>query len=582
MIIMKNQMKRCLVLMALLLPVCAFAAEPNEVKGYQDYRNKMIADHTRPIYHLLSPLAGGHGADPNFAFFWKGKYHLFFIGGSWYAHVSSLDLVHWRWHPNFHGPLCSGGIFVNKDGRPTIITTSAWENGKLVLYSALDDDLETWAEPVPIEPQVRPDQEVNKMVCWDPEIWTEGNTTYALQGVFPLGVGKEATLMKSTDQKNWEYVGLFMSREMPDVQRNTEVAVKNEDVSCPNFFKIGDPADKSWAGKWMLLCISHIRGCRYYLGDWKNEQFAPDFHARMNWSLSEGMKDGDPGGGEFFAPESLLAPDGRRVMWAWLFAMSQKRISGTWDEAMSLPREISLPRDGILRIKPLKELEQLRYNPVCEKDIVVESGATNRLATVSGDTIEIMATIKQGDASRYGVRLLCDKENTNGLDLVVEPGAKSIELGSTTAPFELKRGDGKMRCRLVMPYKSHARITLINLGTRPVKTSLQATISPWIWDRRSMHFHATWHNEANLKTPPVSDWKLRSRSRGKACMSAIRWRSTTPSPPGTARAMRISGWTANHSPRTWAQEPRTITIIRWRRNPYTSRHLPTWCVRTSP
>ena len=42
---MKNQVQRCLVLMALLLPACACAAEPNEVKGYQDYRNKLIADH---------------------------------------------------------------------------------------------------------------------------------------------------------------------------------------------------------------------------------------------------------------------------------------------------------------------------------------------------------------------------------------------------------------------------------------------------------------------------------------------------------------------------------------------------------
>jgi beta-fructofuranosidase len=52
-----------------------------------------------------------------------------------------------------------------------------------------------------------------------------------------------------------------------------------------------------------------------------------------------------------------------------------------------------------------------------------------------------MATIKQGDAKRYGVRLLCDKDNTHGLDLVVEPGAGTIKLGSTTAPFELKRGE---------------------------------------------------------------------------------------------------------------------------------------------
>ena len=253
------------------------------------------------------------------------------------------------------------------------------------------------------------------MVCWDPDIWSEGNTTYALQGVFPLGVGKEATLFKSTDQKNWEYVGPFMTREMPEVMRNTEVARKNEDVSCPNFFQLGN--------KWMLLCISHIRGCRYYLGDWKNDKFTSDFHGRMNWSLSEGMKEGDHGG-ECFAPESLLTPDGRRVMWAWLFAMSQKRTSQTWHEVISLPRELSLPEDGVLRIKPLRELEQLRYNPTGEQNLAVENGTPYRLKGMAGDTIELLVAIKQGDARAYGVRVFCDKENGKGLDVVVEPGNK--------------------------------------------------------------------------------------------------------------------------------------------------------------
>ena len=59
----------------------------------------------------------------------------------------------------------------------------------------------------------------------------------------------------------------------------------------------------------------------------------------MNWSLSEGMKDGDHGG-EFFAPESLLAPDGRRVMWAWLFASSNKKYGETWQVVQSLAARI--------------------------------------------------------------------------------------------------------------------------------------------------------------------------------------------------------------------------------------------------
>ncbi len=426
---MKNQVKRCLVLLALLSPVCACAAEPNEVKGYKDYRSKIIADQTRPIYHLLSPLPGHHCADPNYAMFWKGKYHLFFIVPGGFSHVSSVDMVHWRWHPTAPLGGLSGTMFVNRDGIPTIITM----HQKAVLFFAKDDDLVNWSGPVVIEPKVQPGQDGSRISNWDPDAWVIGNTTYALQGVYPLKTGTEASLMKSTDMKNWEYVGPFMTREMPGVLQSTNNPRQHEDISCPNFFKIGN--------KWMLLCISHIRGCRYYLGDWKNEQFVPEFHARMNWSLAEGMKDGDHGG-EFFAPESLLAPDGRRVMWAWLFASINKINYGeTWQVVQSLPRELSLPKDGVLRIKPLKELEQLRYNPICEKDIVVEDGGTNRLATVSGDTLEIMATIKQGDASRYGVRLLCDKDNTNGLDLVVEPGAKSIKLGSTTAPFELKRGE---------------------------------------------------------------------------------------------------------------------------------------------
>ena len=66
--------------------------------------------------------------------------------------------------------------------------------------------------------------------------------------------------------------------------------------------------------------------------------------------------------------------------------------------------------------------------------------------------------------------------------------------------------DGTMRCRWVMPYEKSAKITLLNVGTQPVKAALQATTLPWKWDQRSMHFHTAWHHEAGLKTPPLRDW----------------------------------------------------------------------------
>ncbi|MEZ6077346.1 MAG: hypothetical protein R3C56_17250 [Pirellulaceae bacterium] len=98
---------------------------------------------------------------------------------------------------------------------------------------------------------------------WDPDAWWDGDSYYALSGGSP-GSGKPPTLFKSQDLRSWDYLGLFLSKDMPDVQAD-------EDISCPNFFKLGN--------QHMLLCISHTLGCRYYLGQWKDEKFNPEFHA---------------------------------------------------------------------------------------------------------------------------------------------------------------------------------------------------------------------------------------------------------------------------------------------------------------
>jgi hypothetical protein len=58
-------------------------------------------------------------------------------------------------------------------------------------------------------------------------------------------------------------------------------------------------------------------------------------------------------------------------MWAWLATLGKS--DGTMDgrTIQSLPRELSLPADGILRIKTLRELETLRYAPVTLSDITI-------------------------------------------------------------------------------------------------------------------------------------------------------------------------------------------------------------------
>ena len=369
-------------------------------------------------FHLAHPGPGeAMPGDPNCAFYWKGRYHLHYIythqDGFSFAHVSSPDMVHWKWHPTTLTPpktghgMFSGTGFFTREGRPAIIYHGEG-SGRNQLAIAQDDELEKWSAPIALEPKIRPEQDGGKIAHWDPDAWIDRGSYYALSGGSP-GSGKPPTLFKSADLKSWDYLGLFLTRDMPEVR-------KDEDISCPNFFKIG--------GKDMLLCISHTLGCRYYLGEWKDEKFTPDFHARMNWH-----------GWDFFAPESVLTADGRRVMWAWCnLGFPQSGIQ-------SLPRELSLPDDGVLRIKPLRELETLRYDEKREEGITVKSDAPVRLKEMAGNAVELKVSIEPGAAKEFGVEVYGDGEGRGGFPIAIEPEGKTLRLGAMKVPFEMKAGE---------------------------------------------------------------------------------------------------------------------------------------------
>ena len=88
------------------------------------------------------------------------------------------------------------------------------------------------------------------------------------------------------------------------------------------------------------------------MGDWdaSSEQFVPNYHHRLNWP-SPGVDLVNTVNRDFFAPESLEAPDKRRVMWAWLRDKSIQSLS-----IQSLPCELSPLNDTQLAFNPLKEL----------------------------------------------------------------------------------------------------------------------------------------------------------------------------------------------------------------------------------
>lgn len=392
-------------------------------------------------YHLTHPGGPSLPGDPNAAFCIDGVYHLHYIvaqpwqGGESFAfvHVSSPDMVQWTWHPTTLQPeftghgMFSGTGFLTLDGQPAIIYHGQG-SGRNQIVIANDRQLTDWRAPYAVDVRNR-DGSVADITHWDPDCFVIDGTYYAISG------GENPPLFKSHDLRTWTMVGDFLAHDLPDV-------AYGEDISCPNFFPIGE--------KWMLLCISHHVGCRYYIGDWDaaNEQFVPQTHGRLNWRRDEqslfGMQQWRV---DFFAPESVRTPDGRRVMWAWLATLG--RTDGSMDTRtiQSLPRELWLAPDHTLRMAPLRELATLRRHALRSHDVDLGAPQANlalhpvgkqHLVDYAHAAVEIRICLTQAQVHRklFGF-VVCADAQGHGLPLIFRPETGTMRLGSAEAPMAL-------------------------------------------------------------------------------------------------------------------------------------------------
>ena len=371
-------------------------------------REKLLGDPYRPAYHFVTPEGRCMPFDPNGALYWKGRYHLFYIfqdarGHNW-GHVSSTDLFHWRHHPTgLISGMFSGNCFVNKEGRPTMCYHQVGQGNAMAV--ALDDELNEWKklESNPITPKTRPgDPFHDKYRSWDPYGWLEGDTYYAIFGGTRPAVVKSGSLAGP-----WKYVGDLMANSVPGVSID-------EDVSCADFFKLGD--------KRMLLCISHRLGCRYYLGDWREEKFHPTFHEKMSWVDSS-----------FFAPESLRDDQGRRIMWAWIFDSPgfATRMDYGWSGTMSLPRVLTLGEDGKLRMNPPMEIERLRYNSKKKASFTIPADSEQRLEGIHGNCLELNLEMKARDSRQFGVKVCCSGKGEEQTLVFYDAVEKKLKVDTT-------------------------------------------------------------------------------------------------------------------------------------------------------
>ncbi|HEX5026147.1 MAG TPA: glycoside hydrolase family 32 protein, partial [Agriterribacter sp.] len=382
----------------------------------RELRALMQSDPHRPIYHFVAPEGHAMPFDPNGAICWKGKYHLGYIyqklrNGKYehvWGHAVSTDLFHWTLYTDMldvkdgdmEEGIFSGGAFLSKEGVPHIIYHGQGASANLIAY-ATDDELKAWKKfegnPVLKTPASDdPFGNSGKYTAWDPEGWYDKKAGYYYQ----ISGGKTPALFKSKDMYKWEHLGRLLDS-------SKTMLYTSEDLSCPDFFSI----DK----KSMLLFISHNIGAQYYIGGFANDKFSIEQHGRMNWP-----------GGTFFAPEQLQDDKSRNIIWGWVLERKPSDFKDYgWSGIMSLPRVLSLAKNGTLQINPPEEVKAIRLDEINEADIILPPNK-EQLLKASGKSIELKVEIAGGTKSPYGVKVFCNPNGSEETVISYDPLKKQL------------------------------------------------------------------------------------------------------------------------------------------------------------
>ena len=182
----------------------------------------------------------------------------------------------------------------------------------------------------------------------DPKVFQGKRSDYFMVVGGQQKNGKGAiALCHSEDGKKWDYQSMLA------------VSEQYEMIECPDLFELN--------GKTVLLFNPQKRNneideSRYSFSAYKIGEFQEESGTFQDSNLDDGYKKMDAGF-DFYAPQTFLSPDGRRILLAWMSRMEeeQEKIFSRTEEnihCMTLPRELSL-QGGKLCQKPIRELYDL-------------------------------------------------------------------------------------------------------------------------------------------------------------------------------------------------------------------------------
>ena len=366
-----------------------------------------IPKEERPVFHMSSPT--GWINDPNGFSVFQGQYHLFFqyhpFSKKWgpmhWGHCTSKDSIRWEYLPAAMAPDesydeggCYSGSAIEVDGEHVLIYTG-------VMDRYLDDGFHYYRQ---VQCMAKGDgvdyvkHKENPVITGettpegssledfrDPKVWKEEDGYYLVVGSRAEDGSGQILLYRSEDLERWEYVTVL------DQSGNRYGKM----WECPDFFALGDK---------QILVVSpqdmRAEGLEFHNGN--NSIFIYGQYDKESHEFKREKVTSADYGLDFYASQTLLAQDGRRILVGWMQSWDANITPADfqWSGMMTVPSELTLERGRIYQ-RPVRELEAYRKDMVQYENLTI-TGSTV-LENIRGRVLELLVEITEFEFDHFRI-----------------------------------------------------------------------------------------------------------------------------------------------------------------------------------
>lgn len=414
--------------------------ELEKVRAFEQGKIQEYDPAKRPAFHLTG-LCGWIN-DPNGFSVYDGRVHLFYQANPFgkepgticWGHAVTDDLVNWTYLPCALAPdegydrdgCFSGTAVTLPDGRQLLMYTGYREEQDRPGYSQVqcvaagdgtdyvkyDKNPVLGADDVP-EGGSREDFR-------DPRIWMENGQFRALVANRAADSTGAILAYESKDGFAWKYRGTFLAN-------NGRYGSMWE---CPDLFALDETdlllfSTQMNRGDDPAFHPGHAVVCMHGRYEKESCRFAEKGAQPVDY------------GTDFYAPQTLLMPDGRRIMTAWMQNWDTCRFYRkdlAFNGQMIFPRELSF-REGKLIQRPVRELEKLYCGYMVYEAVVVDG--TKELPGIGGRSVELRVTIRPGTLSEGTKRFFIDLAARGDIQTTMEfdPLLMQLHIDRTRSGF---------------------------------------------------------------------------------------------------------------------------------------------------